>query len=535
MPNVPIHNVGSLGIVTDRPAHTLPPEAWSDARNMRFIRRQAERMKGHNAVLGTPSVPPGFLVNVPVAGNSLWVYGDTEHVYVNDGGVHTQITRSAGASPYNANNLWDWNSCFIGGIPVLNNGIDVPQFWYPITSAQDLQDLTGWSTYPEANLRAKVLRSFGRFLVALNTNDASGIFPHRLIWSSQAGVNAVPASWDVTDPTVDTGQADLTDVHTGEIRDGLILGNQFYIYKEGATHVMRYIAGIDIMGFDPLFSTGILATNCVCLIKKGLQHFVVTEDDVIVHSGVRDAKSVVEEKVREQLFTEIERDAKDTCFVFDNPTTSEAFFCYPTTGNSLPNKALVYDYKKETCSFRDWQGLAVAYGVVSDADVVLWSDPEADVPWESYLGPWNQLSGKAIVIADPNEELFFALEGADAYGTLTGIVSFIERTGLALVGRDRQGEPKVDYNTRKQITRVWPKITGAGAANVTIQVGSQEEIGGTITWTVPKPFDPTIKYVDFDNEAGVSGRLNAVRFQSDIDLDWQCEGYDLELNVLHQM
>lgn len=534
MPNIPIHNVGALGIVSDRPAHTLPPEAWSDARNMRFIRRQAVRMKGHNAVLGTPTVPPGFLLNVPVAGNSLWVYGDTEHVYVNDGGVHTQITRAAGATPYTAANFWDWNTCFIGGIPILNNGADVPQFWYPITSGQDLQDLTGWSTYPEADLRAKVVRSFGRFLIAMNTNDDSGIFPHRLIWSSQAGVNAVPASWDVNDPTVDTGQADLTDVHTGEIRDGLILGNQFYIYKEGATHVMRYVAGVDIMGFDPLFATGILATNCVCLIKKGTKHFVVTEDDVIVHSGVRDAQSVVEDKIRERLFTELNRDAQNTCFVFDNPIMSEAFFCYPTTGSSLPNRALVYDYKKETVSFRDWQGLAVAYGAITDVDVVLWSDPEADVAWEAYPGPWNALSGKAIVIADPDEEAFYGLDGADTYGTLT-VSSFLERTGLALVGKDRQGEPKVDYNSRKQVTRVWPKITGPGAQYVQVQVGSQEEIGGTITWSLPKLFDPAIKYVDFDNEAGISGRLNAVRFESEVDLEWQCEGYDINLNVLHEM
>lgn len=533
MTRIPLHNEGTIGVVSDRPAHTLPPEAWTDALNMRFINRQARKIKGHTAVMGTPSVPPGFLLHVPVAGNSLWVYGNTAHVYVNDGGVHTQITRSAGASPYTAANLWDWNTCFIGGIPVLNNWADVPQYWPTLSAGTDLANLTGWSSYPVPNLRAKVLRAYGRFLIALNTSDDSGNFEHRIIWSSQAGVGSVPASWDVSDPTVDTGQADLTDVQSGGIRDGLMLGSQFVIYKEAATHIMRYIGGTDVMAFDFLFNAGILATRCVCLMDKGSMHFVVTEDDVITHSGTKASiKSVVEERVRSRLFTELNQDAKDTCFVFDNFPKNEVWFCYPTTGATMPNKAMVYDYKKETISFRDWQGLDVGYGAVTGTVVDTWASAVGS--WEAYEGPWNVLGGKALVVADPTEEVFFELESGDAYGTLL-VTSYLERVGLAIIGRDRQGEPKVDYGSRKQVSRVWPKLTGIGAAQVQVQVGAQEEIDGPVAWSLPKTFDPSVKYLDFDDEEGVSGRLNAIRLLSSSDLYWQCEGLDLEVNQVGEM
>lgn len=531
MTTVNVHNVGSIGVIADRPAHTLPPEAWTSTLNMRFIRKQAYRMKGHSVVLGTPSVAPGFIFNVPGAGGvSFWIYGDTAQVYVNEDGVHTNITRSAGAVPYTASNLWDWNTCLIGGVPILNNGSDVPQYWPSLNSAVDLANLTNWTTYPIANFRARVVRGFGRFLIALNITDNDGNHPHRVVWSSQADPGSVPASWDVSDPTVDAGQVDLTDVITGGILDGLMLGNQFYIYKEGATHVMRFIGGDDIMGFDFLLNSGILATRCVCLVDKGRRHFVVTEDDIIFHRGTKDSyESVVEEKDREAIFTEINQEARETSFVFDNFQTNEAFFCYPTSGASHPNKAFVWNYKYNTVYFRSWNGLDVGYGAVTDTAVTTWATVTGT--WGTITGSWNVEGGKANVIADPNVPAFYQLELGDTYGANI-VTSYLERTGLAIVGKDRGGEPKVDYNSIKQVTRVWPKIRGAGAANVQVQLGSQDELDGSVTWTLPKNFDPVVKYLDFDEEAGVAGRLNAIRMQSSTDKHWQCEGYDLEVNVV---
>jgi hypothetical protein len=102
------------------------------------------------------------------------------------------------------------------------------------------------------------------------------------------------------------------------------------------------------------------------------------------------------------------------------------------------------------------------------------------------------------------------------------------------VGKDRGGDPKLDFESIKQINRVWLKIRGAGAANVQVQVGAQEDLDGAVTWSLPKTYDPTVKYLDFDDEEGITGRLNAIRMSSAVDAHWQLEGYTMEVNMISQ-
>ena len=82
---------------------------------------------------------------------------------------------------------------------------------------------------------------------------------------------------------------------------------------------------------------------------------------------------------------------------------------------------------------------------------------------------------------------------------------------------------------RKLATRMWPRMTGGP---VNIQVGSQEEIGGDVTWPTAKVFTPgTDNYVDFE----ANGRLLAIRFESSADISWSLEGYDLEVMNLGEI
>src|SRR5262245_16081939 len=90
---ITIHNLGTAGVIKDVPPHYLPLEAWSDASDMRFYNAQALRMAGHSQVFGTPTVAPGFLMNVPTPNSSFWIYGNLTDMYVYDASVHTKITR----------------------------------------------------------------------------------------------------------------------------------------------------------------------------------------------------------------------------------------------------------------------------------------------------------------------------------------------------------------------------------------------------------------------------------------------------------
>ena len=517
---IPVHNVGSIGIVKDIPSHQLPPEAWSDGANMRFYAGNAFRSLGHTQVFGTPSVVPGFIFNVPTTNSVFWLYASKAAVYGYDAGVHTDITRAAGATPYTAAEYRDWNGCLLGGVPVLNNFADVPQYWPTLSLATDLAALPNWT----ATLRAKVLRNFGKFLVALNLNDNGTLLPHAVQWSSQADPGSVPASWDYTSATVDTGRTHLTDVKGGDILDAMLFGSYLIIYKRNSTHLMRFIGGNDIMGFDLMTLVGLLAPRCMCSIDGGKRHFCVSDGDIWTHAGTKDSVDYpIEEKDKQYLFNDLDSTNYLNSFAFENPAYKEAWFAYPSSGQTYPNKALVWNYARNRVMFRDFLGLAVDLGLYSDVLGTTWTTVTGT--WDSQTAAWANQGRNRIIVASPSDTKIYGLDNGYAFGTAT-TTAFLQRTGLAVIGKDRQGNPKMDYDNNRLVKRVWPKIRGN--AVVSVRVGGQNSIDGALTWATAKTFNPTQKYLDFE----VNTVLPAIEFSSQSDAAWQLEGYDIEIEPL---
>jgi hypothetical protein len=393
-----------------------------------------------------------------------------------------------------------------------------------LSSSQELEDLPNW----DSDLRAKVLRAFGSYVFALNITDTGVNFPHQVLVSHKADPGSVPSSWDYTDPAVDAILFELTDSKGGEILDGLPLGNMMFIYKTHSTHACRFIGGDEVWARDKMVDSGILAGRCVCLINKGTEHFVATQDDIVRYNGGRQVESVVEGKNRRAIFSELDSTFAVNSFVFENKPANEAWFVYPTTGNEFPNKVFFWNYLTGAQGFRTWDGgTSVDSGILPDVSLESW-DSDSD-SWDSDITPWENSGPESILYADPGNTKVYKIDDGLAFGSAESTLAFVERTGLALIGKDRQGQPKVDFGVRKMVLRLWPKITGQ--AIVTVQAGSQEFRDGSITWSSPQSFNPqTQDYVDFDPP--VSGRLIAVRFETTGDVAWQIEGYDLRMALL---
>lgn len=521
---VQVFNVGAVGVVHDMPAHLLPPEAWSDAYGMRMTKQGARTARGRKQVFGEPNFAPGFIFYVPSGPDTFWVYADLEKLAVYDNGVHTDLTRVSG--DYTATQLWQWNGCNIGGVPIFNNGMDVPQYWATLNSGTPCADLPHWPS----NLRAKVIRTFGRWLVALNITEDGTNFPHVVRWSHFAEPGEVPSSWDPQDPTVDAGQLQLTDVEGGIILDGLMLGNAFVVYKQTSTHIMRFSGGTNFFSPDLLFaSSGILATGCVCAIAKGTKHFVVTEDDVIVHSGTKDVASVADDRVRERIFADISPETRDRCFVVNNERRSEVSFCYCAVGAEVPDHQAVYNYAKDTWTFMPFNGTSAAQGLVTGSDDTEW-DGNLDDVWDDNTSdkPWSDNEGRGIVVADYETGVLRQIDTGTGWDPDSS-GHFVERRSMAMIGRDRQGQPKVDYRVNKLIHRVWPKISGEGQINV--YVGGQDDFDSEVTWAPPILFDPAHqKYVDLDEP--VNTKLPCFKFEAvNVEQSWQLEGYDIDMSL----
>lgn len=522
----PLFDLGTQGLIKDRADHTLPPEAWTDAKNVRFTDGDVVKMTGDSQVFGTPTVAPSYILAVPGTSQTFWLYTSLTKAYVYEGGVHTNITRQTASVDvdYTAAAHREWNGCVFQGVPILNNGADVPQYWSAISSATKLANLSNW---PGATTKARVMRAFGSYLVALNINDAGTSRPHMVWWSHKADPGSLPASWDYTDATRDAGRIELTDAAAGIILDAQLLRNQLLIYKEGSVHAMRFVGGQNIFAFDPIqVLSGILASRCVSVIDDGKRHFYASQDDILVHNG-QEPTSVGDKRMRRSIFASIDSTYYVNSFTFHNPREKEAWFCYPESGSQQPNVAAIWNYRDNTLQLRDFRGSNAETGAITDATADTWTSTSGD--WSTDPDPWSSEGRQRTVVAVPGETKILLLDNTEQFDG-SSFTAFVERTGLGVLGKSRTGQPKADYTTRKLVTRVWIKMLGL--AILTVRIGMQEIRGGTVNWGPEKTFDPTTdQYLDF--EVG-DGRLIAIRFSTSSDVSWRLESYELEIAPLGQ-
>lgn len=517
-----INDLANVGVVRDTPAYQLPPEAFTQGLNMRFVEDAIGTLRGWAQVFGTPGVAPHFAMSIVTPTTKFWIYVSLTKAYGYDGATHTNITRqTAGVDVnYTTNDTPNWNGTLLGGVPILNNGTDVPQFWSPIALATKLQNLTNWPS----TLRAKVVRAFGPFLIAINITKSGTVYPHMVKWSHPADPGGIPTSWDETDPTTDAGEKELSDAGAGLLTDCLSLGDTMFLYKEQSTWKMRYVGGQEIfsIGQGPWLPTsGILAPRCVCNISDGQRQIVLTQDDLIWHNG-NTLGSILDKKQRRRLFDEMDTIAFNQCFLFDNPLYKEVWLCYPSAGASYPDRALIANYsdprkwpitEADGITFRN-----ASVGAIESPSAELWDDG-VDT-WDEDTGPWSELQRRRVILCGTKSTKFYNLDsGVTRDGT--SFTGTLQRTGLGLIGKKRDGSPIVDFQQQKLIKRMGPKIRGG---SVSIRFGVQQKVDGPISWGASATYDPaTQKFCDPEWKSG-----NAVGFEIS-GSDWGMDGYKVEV------
>lgn len=518
---VEINEPAAFGLIKDQTISQLPPEAWSLAENMRVVDGGMEKLLGWES-FSTPSVAPSFLLPLSTQSTHFWLYTSLTKAYGFDGTTHTEITRAAG--DYTTSNGRDWNGTILGGIAILNNGADVPQYWATPSLATDLAALPNW----DATKRAKVIRTLGPHLVAFNLTEGGTSFPHRVLWSHPADPGSVPTSWDETDSTVDAGEVDLPDVNSGVIADALPLQSTMFIYKEGSVWRMNFIGGRFVFEFKAfLENVGILAPRCVALVGDGKRHLFATQDDIVWHDGNR-VESILAGRLKRTVFGELDSENFMNSFMFTNPAYNEVWFCYPTQGQTFPNKAVIWNYERGgagVCTEAvDIVFRHAAVGALEDYDEATWED--GNETWEQEQGPWSEITRRKVVLADTaNTKLYLMDKGLTRDGT--AIVSRLQNESLALLGRKRDGGWIVDWETLKLVTKFIPKVVGGP---VDVWVGSKMLIDGPITWRAQVSFNPASAI--YANMPPISGRALAVAFTSDDAVSFRVDGYKYEVKKL---
>lgn len=525
MANVPFFSAGEVGLIKDLPADELDPRAWSDARNVRFADGKIYTRNGHANIFGTPTAAPFWLMPVQAGSQAFWVYSSVANLYVTDGATHATVTRAAGGV-YTMDTKRKWIGGTLSNIPIITNGLDVPQMWVAPALASDFANLSNWP----ATDRCMSIKPFKSFLVALNITRSGTNYAHLVKWSHPAVPGAVPTSWDETDPTLQAGEIELVDELPGAIRNGLGLRDTFVIYKDNSVWGMQFIGGNNVFRFFPIFlQSGILSTHCVSTIRNGAAHFVATGEDFIVHDG-QNAQSVFDRKIRNFIKNAVPSTLIDYCFTMSVPEKNEVWFCFPQAGGEFPTMAAIYNWKDETAVLKDLPANTAFADIGPAAES---SDPwDADsATWDSDTTTWdlNLFSPHIFQIVSANPTTGFLVKLEDPLTVQDNW--YVERTGIAVIGQDRvTGQLKADNDIMKLLDRIWPKGSGGG---FNVQLGCQELKESANSYDTAQLFVPGVdKYKDAF--VPQNGRFLSVKFSknSGVSSASEIQGFNLNIQPL---
>lgn len=361
-------NTGSVGYNKDEVPHDLPPEVWSHAQNARFDYRGAQAVDGDRRVLPAAIIEPKWLMQFPTTKTPKWVYADSSSMWVSDFGSNYNITRGTG--PYTGDDSQRWQGNILNGVGIFNNEADKPQQW-GIDSAIACEDLENW---PD-DWRVKVMRAYKNFLIGGNLTTEDGDFPFRIVVSHPAEPGTVPTSWDPFDPAKDAIYRDIAGT-PGYIVDFYPMGDVCMIYKEDSTWGMQYIGPPNMWKTWPVLDRhGAMHRDCVTAIPGG--HFVLSQDDAVVHNGQRNSqKSVVHKSLRRWMFKQIDKGSYYNTFVTPNRRNKEVWMCFPEAGETYATMAIIWNWEDNTLSVRDLPGIPFMWGGYAQEEASL-----TGIPW----------------------------------------------------------------------------------------------------------------------------------------------------------
>lgn len=510
---VKVGQVGQYGVNKDLSQHELPVNAWTDARNIRFLDGSAYQFYGHGEVYNFPVVIPQYVFPVTISGNRYWLYMSAakSHAVTYSAGIvtHTDITHATARSGV----VNQWTHALLSGLPVVNVGdtSKVPMTW-DLNTANKFIDLVNWPV----NTYCKSLRAYKNFLVALNVTASGVNKPFLVKWSHPAEPGAFPSTWDPADSTKDAGETDLAEA-ISPIVDGLSLRDSFIIYTENSTHRMDYVGGQSVFRFSKIMGmSGMLNRNCA--VEFDGWHFVVTGSDVIVHDG-QSATSVLDKQTRRTFFQNIDVTNRGLVFCFKNPFLNEIFIAYPSIGSTSCDKSMVYNFVDKTVSFRDLPSINHAsYGSVSTDLGGTWAQDSDS--WDSDLTFWNgpdyTPDSSRVLMASNDMKLYMLDASASFNGNIPS--AFLERRGLSFDTAE----------SVKCVKGIRARISGNTGQTVIISVGS-----------AASPYvDPT--YTDVTYTIGssvatdlfVSGRYIAVKFATGTAFQWRLDSFDFDVETM---
>ena len=427
----------------------------------------------------TPQAEVRILLNAVIAGTNYWIYHGKTTSFAVAGATHTDVTHATPPTTHSDSNRHTVG--LFNGLPFMNNTLDPPMYWDG-NLANNFVTLPGWV----AGDRAYSLRAFGNFLIAIGLNTSGGSFPSLVKWSSAAAAGSMPSSWTAA-ATNEAGSSPKCADTDGVLIDGAPLGAGFALYKERHAYLMTYLErSTFVFDVQPLpIGRGVLTRNCIARFKG--RHFLVTGDGDIVLTDGLTAETIADNRVRSLLFNQLDQTNFQRTFVVAYPRRDQVWVCFPSSGATFCNRALIWDAVKNTWSPEQLlpDVSCGGLGFVSDTAPAETWDSDSNT-WDSDTTVWDQAaysSARAsLLLGKPNDTTptsSLILE-MDRGQTENGS-SFTAR--VSKYGMDLGDSKKV-----KLARRLFLDVEASNGTQLLCRLGAQQEIGGTTQWSAEKTY-----------------------------------------------
>ena len=511
---IPVRNVGQVGVVKDLPAYSLPINAWTDASGVAFRRGTVSRLSTVKNQATAPIVPYAVITY----GHGTWLVCGTAKVYTyrpSDATPWVDRTRTTGGD-YTGNQWDEWVGTHLATHCIITNGVDVPQVIASDYPATQLQDLPNWQT----GVRAKVIRAFGNYLVACNIRKNGVPYQRMVKWSNPAAPGSLPDSWDESVASNDAGETVLGggSMWADPIEDCAMLSGNMAVYTRSQTWLMNMVGPPFIFSFEKRFSTvGVLGSGCIVPILDS--HFVVGQDDIVVHNG-RDVESKCDNRIRRYFYNQIPLGVRTNSYgayplythvkAVALPWHREIWVMYPVDPENSLCHAIVWNWATDTWTYRELPGFRIP------------------AFWNMY-GALAPATAHSMLAPNPANSGIYDFGYSGFSSSYESIVSYVERVGLSPVLM-ADGTVQQNDRLRKLVTRVIPLIEAPYGSVFKVTVGSQaESLTESIVWQEEYPF---VVGNDKWVEPYVEGRYIGVRITSEGNYDFDLHGYDLDVSIV---
>ncbi len=492
------------GLARDVPSWEVGPNHFTGGDNFQCRLGFAERVSPFRVAYDPPNAAPHELVNVNVGGVNYWAYVGDDSQHVVEGATHSDVTFASGLQV--AGFGFMHSLPVLNGVVVHNNGLDAPMYW-PGAPASPFLALPDWP----AGTTCKKMVAHKFHLFAMDMDEPGGVFQNKLKWSDAAEPGTIPDTWT---PAADNeaGDVELADSQ-GRVQTAATLRDSLLIYKRNSVYIADYVGGVSIYNFRPLFkNVGALTRRAVAVTERG--HIAVTDGDIVLIDG-NNVQSISAARMRATMFAQLDQENFEELFAVYYRAKREVWICYPESGSTLCDRALVYNVDNDAWSERDIpESRAAAVGVVNDsAPSEAWDD-DTDT-WDTDISLWNEQ------FISSSERLMFALSTASEFQ----LADASETSALdALVSKH---DMTFDEPERLKFVRRVHVRAERSAGSLFVRIGQRMAPDASISWQTEQELTFGSQYIN----CSVLGRYISIEIRSAGSDPWKVTGADFEFEL----